>query len=219
MKVLGIDSSLTGAAFVVLDNGEIAASVRVESDEGVKGHARRKKIVDALVAILDQHEPDVIVMENYAFGANTNNITKLGELGGLIKWAIFERGYATGRDAILRGDKVFFVQTRGQMTKFCLASGAIKKDSRYLLEVFERIKRSFKNDDEADAYMHAWTASIVVGVIRGKIEVANLTSYQQESLLDRGLKRRKGVSKTKALKLPEAEKQRIIQEMEVEGDE
>lgn len=236
MKIYALDVSLNGCAHTILDDGRVVFSERINT-EGMVGFDRVEKIVSRIEAILD-HPPipdvlatdlnaspvagavapfhfDVVVMENYAFTARTNNITKLAEVGGCIKRALFQRGYATGRDAILRGVPVFFTQTQGQMKKFCLANGAMKKDSRYLLEVMERIKISFKNDDEADAYMHAYTASIVVAVIRGKCEISNLTSYQQEALLERGVKNRKGLSMNKAKKLPDAEKLKIAMEMEV----
>jgi Holliday junction resolvasome RuvABC endonuclease subunit len=214
MKVYAIDQSLRGFAHMLLEDGKSIFSERIDT-EGLTGFDRIESIMKKVEALLDAHKCDVIVMENYAFSAQTNNITKLAELGGCIKREIFKRGYATGRDAILRGTPVFFTQTQGQMKKFCLASGSMKKDSRYLLEVMERIKISFQNDDEADAYMHAWTASIVVGVIRGQVELSSLSGYQQESLLERAVKHRKGLSMTKALKLPEVEKRKLVLELEV----
>ena len=229
MRIYAIDPSLNGFAHMVLEDGQSVFSERLDT-AGMTGWERIEKIVRRVEQILDHPneiglpEPevagprfrfDVVVMENYAFSARTNNITRLAEVGGCLKRAIFTRGYAFGRDAILRQVPVFFVQAQSQMKKFCLANGAQKKDSRYLLEVFERIKLSFANDDEADAYMHAWTAGIVVGVIRGTIPLENLTSYQQEALLERGVKNRKGLSMTKAKKLPPEEQQKLAMEMEV----
>jgi Holliday junction resolvasome RuvABC endonuclease subunit len=214
MKIYAIDQSLKGFAHMIMEDGRSTFSERLDTAD-ITGWDRIKLILSRVEQILDENKFDAIVMENYAFSAQTNNITKLAELGGCIKQAIFKRGYARGRDAILRGVPVFFTQTQGQMKKFCLANGAMKKDSRYLLEVMERIKISFKNDDEADAYMHAYTAGIVIAVIRGKCPIANLLEHQQESLLERGVKIRKGLSMTKAKKLPEAEKLKIAMEMEV----
>lgn len=214
MKIYAIDQSLNGFAHMILEDGQSIFSERLVTED-LRGMDRINKILAAVEGVLDKHDPDVIVMENYAFTSNTNCITQLAELGGVLKMLFWQRGYHTGRDTALRGHKLFMTQTQGQMKKFCLGNGSMKKDSRYLLNVMERIKISFQNDDEADAYMHAWTTSIVLAVIRGQCEIDNLTSYQQESLLERGVKKRKGLSMTKALKLPMAEKLKIAMEMEV----
>jgi len=52
-------------------------------------------------------------------------------------------------------------------------------------------------------------------VIRGQVELSSLSGYQQESLLERAVKHRKGLSMTKALKLPEVEKRKLVLELEV----
>jgi len=214
VKVYAIDQSLAGFAHVILDNGKSIFSERIDTSN-MRGWDRVEKIIQRVDGILNQHRFDVVVMENYAFSARTNNITKLAELGGCIKQAIFRHSYARGRDAILRGVPVFFTQTQSQMKKFCLGNGAIKKDSRYLLTVFEKTGQNFSNDDEADAYMHAYTAAMTVAVIRGTRPITDLTHYQREALLERGVKSQKGLSMTKALKLSDIEKRKIMMAIEV----
>ena len=214
MKIYGIDASLRGFAHTVLDDGKVVFKDRIDTEK-MTGLTRIAHILDAVAAVLGGHDPQIIVIEDYAFSAQTNNITRLAELGGVLKWTLHGKGYATGRDAILRGQKMFMVQAQSAMKKFCLGNGAMKKDSRYLLAVFERLKLAFDNDDEADAYMHAWSASILVGVIQGKVDVNNLTAYQRESVLERAAKSRSGLSITKALKLPEEERRKLAMELEV----
>jgi len=212
VRILGIDQSLTGCAFCLLENAEIKVLETIDT-EGLLGMERVGVIVRGFQRFLDlksvQLYPDIIAMEDYAYGASTNNITKLAELGGIIKHNAFLAGFKESREAILAGKNAFHMQTQGAMKKFCLGNGAMKKDSRYLLEVFERIKKSFKDDNQADAYMHAWMASIVVAVVQGKVQISDLPTHQQEALISSGAKRQKGLSMLKAIKLPEEEKRRL----------
>lgn len=214
-KVYAIDQSLTGTAHTILEDGHPVFGERIDTSK-ITGFDRVRVVAKRVDEVIAAHAPDVVVMENYAFGANTNNITKLAELGGVLKWHFFGHGYGTGRDAVLRGEKVFFTQTQGRMKKFCLGNGAKKKDSGYLLAVFDRLQKRFATDDEADAYMHAWTASIVVGVVRGVVPLDHLNACQQEALIEGAVKSRKGLSISKALKLPEEEKQKLVRDIELE---
>jgi Holliday junction resolvasome RuvABC endonuclease subunit len=168
------------------------------------------KIVDRVFEVVKSQIPDIVVMEGYAFTASTNTITQLAELCGIIKHQLFSCGYEDSREAMTRGTKAFTVQTVSQMKKFNLGNGAMKKDSRYLLEVFQRIKQSFSDDNQADAYMHAWLCSMIVGVLQGKVPVGNLTSYQQEALMSGGVRKHKGLSMAKALKLTDDQKLKYV---------
>lgn len=209
MKIYAIDQSLNGFAHCLLEDGESKLLETIDT-KNLDGWPRIKKIVDRVIEVIMGWKPDVIAMEDYAFTARTNTMTQIAELCGIIKYEIFQLGFEETREALKRGTDAFVVQTVSQMKKFNLGNGAMKKDSRYLLEVFQRIKQSFADDNQADAYMHAWLCSIIVGVVQGKVPVGNLTSYQQEALMSCGVKKQKGLSMAKAMKLPDDQKLKYV---------
>jgi len=209
MTIYSIDQSLTGFAHCVLVDGESRFLETIDTDKLV-GMARVKKIIDSFTAMIIKWNPDLVTIEDYAFTANTNTITQLAELVGMMLWHLDHMGYGFGWADAVAGRKALVKQTQARMKKFCLGDGAAKKDSRYLLNVMERIKKSFADDNQADAYMHAYTASITLGVMTGKVPIGNLTSYQQESLISAALKRKPGMSITKAMKLSDADKMKLV---------
>ena len=187
MRICAIDQSLTGTAYCVLNNAEIETLETIDT-KGLSGFHRIHKIVSDVRSALTAHEPDVVVLEDYAYMASTNTLTQLAELAGILKWVAFEAGYVDGAEALRRGTKAMTTQTVSQMKKFCLGNGAVQKGPRYLLDVFERIHKSFKDDNQADAYMHAWMCSLVIGVLQGRVPIGNLTPYQQEALIAHGVR-------------------------------
>lgn len=229
-KTLGIDSSLTGTGLCGLDDesGPLARyQVTVSHPPSVVGMERIWSIVSAIAAIVDEWKPDLIVMEEYAINAaNTSCLTRLAELGGAIKVDCHQRGYEMGygtwRNKLEKerawvstrsAAKLFVSQPRMSMTKFILGRGNIVKDPGkidvYLAEVARCTGHQFPDDNQADAYMHAMMASMLVGVTRGKMPISNLLEHQQASLLDRV--RPKGMSLRKALKLSDDEKLKLLQ--------
>ncbi len=96
------------------------------------------------------------------------------------------------------------------MKKFVLGKGNVQKDTSYLLKIFDAIHQRFANDNEADAYMHAWQSTMVVQVLRGKVAISNLTNAQQEALISKGVKHIKGMSIAKAMKLDDDEKRKLV---------
>jgi Holliday junction resolvasome RuvABC endonuclease subunit len=207
--VLGIDQSVNGTGFCVLKNAR-PALLETLSMETYQGMDRLVAICDRVVALVGEHQPDIIVMEEPTGHVKSASIMQLVELFGCVKLQIHRLGYPFGREAILSPGKAFMQQNQSSMKKFMLGDGSMSKDSRYLLEIFERIKVSFKDDNQADAYMHAWMVSIVRAVMRGNISIDTLPSYQQEALIARGVKHAKGLSMTKAMKLPPTEKSKLV---------
>jgi Holliday junction resolvasome RuvABC endonuclease subunit len=167
---------------------------------------RINRILQRIRLVISDLKPDIFVMEDYSGGANINTMIPLVELGGCLKMMIHELGYRIGRDVMMRGDKLFIIQAATSMKKFVLGHGNVTKDTSYLLKIHQRLHVAFDNDNEADAYMHAIMAGLVYKVARGEVPIGNLTATQQEALISRGLKKRKGLSMSKAMKLPDSEK-------------
>lgn len=208
MISLGIDQSLTGTAMMVLHDGRIIHKETVETR--LKGYDRLKHIIERIETTVEANRPDVIQMEDYSLGLSGATAIKLCELGGIIKWQLHHKGYREGTDAIPAGEQALLIVSAQSMKKFVLGKGNMEKDTGYLLKVFEKLHERFQNDNEADAYMHAWMASMVVQVMRDKVPVDNLTNQQQEALISKGVKRTPGLSMVKAMKLSAEEKRKLV---------
>jgi Holliday junction resolvasome RuvABC endonuclease subunit len=206
---LGIDQSLNGTGLCLLDNGRpsFMGTIKLDTHDG---QHRLHAIVEEIRSLVGRHDPDIVAMEDTTAQAHSASIKPLIELAGVIKYELFKLGYHCGREQVLHGRHCLMIQNQSTMKKFCLGSGAVKKDARYLLEVFERLRVNFADDNQADAYMHAWMAVIVRGVLQGKIEITNLTGYQQEALIGPGVRQKKGLSMAKAMKLPPEEMIKLV---------
>jgi Holliday junction resolvasome RuvABC endonuclease subunit len=210
MIVLGIDQSLTGTGLAVVEDHKLVESRTIDSSD-YKGMDRLNYVCEQVEQVVRDRQPHIIAIEDYARQVrNSQALIPLVELGGCIKWSLYDLDYETGNHAIRAGVKVLMVQNQSQMKKFCLGSGNVQKDSSYLLRVFERFSIRFADDNQADAFMHATMASLVYHAIQGKLQIANLPRNQQEVLISSAIKHRKGLSLTKALKLPDEEKQKLL---------
>ena len=91
-KLLGIDPSLnsTGIAFRV--GGKVNAYCI--GGGTFRGIARIKHVRNAVNTALDTYAPSLVIYEGYALGfrGKSNIIFDLGELGGVLKLLILERG-------------------------------------------------------------------------------------------------------------------------------
>ena len=208
-KILGIDQSLNATGLCLLEEGRIVLreTHRFGEEDGL---TRLDRITSRVGHVLEEHNPLTVVMEDYARQAKSASLVPLVELGGCLKWIILKLGYSMGREAIMAGQKLLRIQNQSSMKKFMLGHGNITKDSRYLLAVFERIQIAFEDDNQADAYMHAWMTSIVLAVLQGKVSLENLPRHQVEALISAGANRKKGLSLTKAMKLPASEQLKLV---------
>jgi Holliday junction resolvasome RuvABC endonuclease subunit len=212
VKIYSIDQSFRGFGHVVLEDGKTIFSETINTDdEELSGFSRVIRLHHAVMEVLEQHKPDVVTIEDYAYGSTSNNITDVAELVGVLKFELIHRlGYSDSRDSLAAAKKALSIQTQSEMKKFNLGSGNVKKDSRYLLTVMQHTGIAFENDNIADAFMHAWRCGMSIGVLQGRVEVSGLPKHQQESLMSAGVKRTKGVSMAKALKLPEQQKRNLV---------
>jgi hypothetical protein len=211
MKIIGCDQSLSGTALCGLDNGE--EFLRETFDfAGERGFTRIEKIVNRFRGIIDQHDkPEIIAMEDYSGSQYPGRMIPLVELGGCVKMMLHRAGYIFGVQALNAGArKVVLIQSAMTMKKFMLGAGNVQKDSRYLLTVADKTGIRFDDDNQADAYMHARMAEIVVKVVRGELLMSALPKYQQEALITDKAAGKVKLSKAKALKLPDAERAKLV---------
>lgn len=92
-KVVGIDPSLTSTGLAVRDSaGRLKAYAL--GDKDLRGMARLVFLRNAISRHLDRLRPSLVVYEGYALGfrGKSNTIFDLGELGGVLKLLILEKG-------------------------------------------------------------------------------------------------------------------------------
>lgn len=92
-RVMGIDPSLTSSAWACRKDGELRRGIIDPRD--ARGPRRLLYARDQLAAILDEFQPTHIVYEDYAMGkakGGQGRIFDIGELGGVFKTLIYERG-------------------------------------------------------------------------------------------------------------------------------
>ena len=92
-KVVGIDPSLTSTGLALRDSAGRLKSYAL-GDSGLRGMPRLVFLRNAVSRHLDRLKPDLVVYEGYALGfrGKSNTIFDLGELGGILKLLILEKG-------------------------------------------------------------------------------------------------------------------------------
>lgn len=150
MAIIGIDQSLTGTGLAHLDNnGKMIRNTIIKTGK-YSGIERLDFITKEIVSFCSEtKERFVIAREGYSFGSRGRATFSLGELGGCVDISLY------------RSDLVnlvkYYVLPPNVPKKFCLGAGNIKKDSGYLLKVYNKFKMEFPDDNQADAFMIAYT--------------------------------------------------------------
>ena len=149
MIAVGLDLSLACTGLVAVDeNGCVQSfAIKTKPQEQVQ---RLIKIRTEIVQTLEDIRPDIIVIEDYAFMAN-GQITKLAELGGVVKTSLFSCDYK------------FITVAPSRVKKFACAKGNAKKD-QVRLEVYKRWGFEAPTNDEVDAYALARIGLAVLGL-------------------------------------------------------
>ena len=159
MRVVGIDLSLACTGLVSIDESGNVDSFAVKT-KPQRQEKRLIHITGSILSFLVKPKPDLIVIEDYAFMAN-GQITKLAELGGVVKTSLFSCDYN------------FITIAPSRVKKFACAKGNAKKD-QVRLEVYKRWGFEAKTNDEVDAYALARIGLAVLGLDD------KLTKAQQE---------------------------------------
>lgn len=210
MSLLAIDQSIRGTAWCHFLDGKMSTSGKIDTSKHT-GFGRVVHVVDEIVGMVKSLCPSVVAMEDYARqAANSSSLIPLVELGGCIKLALLNEGFGEGWSALSEDGLGLFVQGPSTMKKFVLGKGNVSKDSGYLLAVYKATGIEFQDDDLADAYMHGVMASTIVDVLDGKKALSELPKYQLEVLMEAARSNVKGLTKTKAMKLPDEEKLKLI---------
>lgn len=89
-RVIGIDASLSSTGYAYTYNGKLITGCI--TTHPLKGPHRLFYTRLQLGKILDLANPTLAVVEDYAMGARGNNMFHIGELGGVLKVLLWERG-------------------------------------------------------------------------------------------------------------------------------
>lgn len=88
--VLGVDQSLTATGLFWLRDGKLAGYEQVDTGK-LRGAERLVHIKNEILKTVDTCKPVLVAMEGYSYGS-AGKVFELGELGGVIKVALQERG-------------------------------------------------------------------------------------------------------------------------------
>jgi Holliday junction resolvasome RuvABC endonuclease subunit len=89
LRVLGIDPSLSSTGYAYRYASELYTG-RIDTGK-LRGPQRLVYVREQIAQVLDAAQPQLIVYEDYAFGAK-QGAHQLGELGGVVKTMLWERG-------------------------------------------------------------------------------------------------------------------------------
>lgn len=119
--------------------------------------------------VLDAAKPDLIVWEDYAMGARGNNMFHIGELGGVIRLMVWERG-------------IDFLPIAPSLMKSVVALSGAAKKPEIATALRVRFGISLAQHDEADAAGLMVAGEMKLGVRR--YEVFGGRTDRNDSLRD-----------------------------------
>jgi len=137
---LGIDPSLTAMGLWMFDQGSF---IKAEVSTKLKDLSRLIYFARYLEQIFYGYLPQIIVLEDYAYGAR-GFVHNLGELGGLIRLLINEYCHYTKAKQLLVSPTM--------LKKFATGKGNAKK-SAVQLDIQKRYDIALYSDNEADAFV------------------------------------------------------------------
>ena len=149
MRFMGLDLSLTSTGYSCDgDTGTIAVKT--------KGVERLFNIRDEVMLACREHRPDVVVIEGYAFSSRASHAHSIGELGGVIRIALYENSFvfveipptcrakfATGRGNASKTEVVSAISARTGKT--WIGKGADDECDAWILEQMGRTQFGFSD--------------------------------------------------------------------------
>ena len=169
MRFMGLDLSLTSTGYSC--DGD-TGTVSVKS----KGVKRLYDIRDEIMLSCREHRPDVVVIEGYAFSSRASQAHSIGELGGVIRIALYENSFvfveipptcrakfATGRGNASKTEVVSAISARTGVT--WTGKGADDECDAWILEQMGRTQFGFSDYEWPQKNLEAlasidWTPAI-----------------------------------------------------------
>lgn len=164
--VFGVDQSLTCTGFVSATEMEVYGGT-IEPDS-LRGIERLFYVRARILKIIERDSPRLVVFEDYVLGmrSGTGRLAHLGEIGGVLKLAVWERGI----DVLVvpSGTLKLAITGKGNADKNEVAR-ALEEDYGYLV--------GHRSRDESDALGLALVGDAYLGG-----SALSLTSKQRRSI-------------------------------------
>ena len=134
--VLGLDLSLTSTGWAIdaTDGRRKWGVIKTAK----RGAARLDYIDDAITRIVEQEMPDLVVIENYAFG-KSQGLAALAELGGVVRLSLHRMGYR------------YIAIAPATLKKFVTGKGQAEK-AAMMMHCLNNWKVVIDNNNGADAF-------------------------------------------------------------------
>ena len=143
VSVLGLDASLTGTGYCWLIGDKVSDAGVIKSK--LRGVERLADIRSELGDILDGAlccGLKLVCLEGYSFGSQGRAVFNIGELGGVIRCMLYDKG-------------IEWVEVApSTLKKFACGKGNVKKD-QIALHVYKRWGYTAPDNNVADAYVLA----------------------------------------------------------------
>ncbi len=169
VRILGLDPSLTsfGVSKVEMSRGGMSFTYRTDVlKTSTKGVTRLKWFYLKMQELVRDFAPDIIVLEGYAYGvARGNSAISMGELGGIIRFALSEV------------DAAPVIVPPAKLKKFVTGKGNAGKDI-VLLELYKRFEVDVPTSDEGDATGLALMAAVGLYDLNVVLPKANLDALK-----------------------------------------
>lgn len=134
--VLGLDLSLTSTGWAIDADDERLMWGVIKTSK--RGAARLDHIDDAIIRLVEQEMPDLVVIENYAY-SKIQSMAPIAELGGVIRMSLYRMGYR------------YIEVSPTSAKKFVTGKGNAEKDS-IMMHCLKNWKVEIGNNNAADAF-------------------------------------------------------------------
>lgn len=91
--IAGLDLSLRKTGFTIIDSNRKILHQEVFKTDKMRGMLRLAYIKNRIVQKLKQYKVSKVMVEGYSFGSKGASVVSLGELGGVVRLALYENGY------------------------------------------------------------------------------------------------------------------------------
>lgn len=157
-NAMGIDASLGGFAFCVLcryPHHAVEQQLKSKPADTVAGRiARYRSLVLPTLVAVHEHQPRIVVIEGYSHGSQGRATLDLAELGGILRMSLLE--------AVPSGCQIVECAP-ATLKKFAAGKGNADK-SEVVSALSRRYDRTFKSNDQADAFALAVIGQCLLGV-------------------------------------------------------
>lgn len=138
MRILGLDLSLRSTGYVLLDEEDVTW-YGVVGSETLREAERLQMFNQWIREQLRDRRFDHVALEGYSYGSKQTNLPQTGELGGVMKLAIFQARIP------------LHVIAPGTWKKVLCGNGSLDKKNA-AVEIFKRYGVEYRSQDVLDAW-------------------------------------------------------------------